>query len=205
MFKFNKEAGQVARLLLVVAVIVLVAIVITFLIIKMSEKPPKPPITTQPTVPVAVYEQKLGNIRFVFKSATNLGNRLKIADAINPGYGSKDLATTEKFILVVMGAQNKGTINTEPRAWDIGDIVDSNDNHFVPLENYSVGPWLPLQTGCGALLKPSFDPTPCVKIYDVAKGSNVLKIQVVTGLNNNSASDFAAHRTQIGLVDLIVK
>lgn len=202
----HSEAGQIARLLLVLAIVVFVAIVITFLIIRMSDRPEKPPVDTGPEVPLPVYEQTLGNIRFVFISAKDLGKTLKASEATNPAYANqKDYTTQEKLIEVNIGAQNKGTVNTEQSAWDIGNIVDSEGRNFVPLDSYAVHAWLPEKDLCGVLLKPAFNPTSCIKIYEVAKGSTNLKIQVETGLNNNSASDFSGGRKQTYLLDLIVK
>ena len=200
------EAGQIARLLLVLAVIIFVAIIITFLIVKMAEKPAKPPTPGETTVPLPVYEQKLGNIRFVFQSAIDLGNTLKASEVINQSYGTqKDFTTVEKFIEVTMGAQNMGTVNTEQGAWDIANIIDSEGRNFVPVDSYLINAWLPVQNNCGSLLKPAFNPTSCIKIYEVAKGSEGLKIEVQTGINNNSANDFSAGRRQKFLIDLIVK
>lgn len=206
MFKYNKESGQMARLLLVIAAVVLVAIVIAFLIMKMAEKPPKPPVVDDgPKVELPVYEQKLGNIRFVFMSARDMGKILKASDVSSAYYNAKDLSTSEKFIMVTVGAQNKGTVNIEPSSWDLGDIVDSDNRRFVPLDEYTVGGWLPEKKLCKTLLKPEFDPTPCVKIYEVSKGSTKLKIEVLTGENNNSERDFNQDRRISGLIDLIVK
>lgn len=200
------QSGQVAKLLLVLVVIVFVAIIITSLIVNMSKKPPKPANTEVPTVPLPVYEKQLGNIRFVFQSARDLGNTLVAANAINSAYASqKDLTTTERFIEIVVGAQNKGTLNTELGAWDLGNIVDKDGNNFVPMDGYIVAPWLPPKNLCGALLKPSFDPTPCIKIYEVAKSATGLKLQVLTGQNNNSANDLSAGRKLSFDLDLIVK
>ena len=163
-------------------------------------------LNAETTVPLPVYEQQLGNIRFVFVSARDLGNTLKASEAVSTSYGSqKDLTTKEKFIEVTIGAQNKGTVNTEQGAWDIGNVIDLDGRNFVPLDGYVVNPWLPAQNSCGVLLKPAFDPAPCAKIYEVAKGSGGFKIEIMTGINNNSANDFAAGRRQKYLLDLIVK
>ena len=64
----SAEAGQASRLLLVLAIIVLVAAVIVFLVMKMAEKPAAPSNNPVTTVPVPVYDQQLGNIRFIFES-----------------------------------------------------------------------------------------------------------------------------------------
>ena len=204
--KFKKESGQIAKLLLVLAAIVLVAIVITFLVVQMASKPQAPIVKKTPTVPLPDYEQKLGNIKFIFESATDKGNTLKATDVVNSTYGGqKDFSTTARFIEVTVGAQNEGTINTDQGAWGIANIIDSEGRNFNPDDDYLVNPWLPVNNGCAALLKPAFDPTPCTKIYEVAKSSTGLKIQVQTGLNNNSANDFSANKRLTSLIDLIVK
>lgn len=206
MFKFNKSSGQVARLLLVLAVVVLVAIVITFLIIKMAEKPAKPVVVETEKVPVAVYEKKLGNIKFTFMSALDLGNTLKASDAVNSNYSSKkDLTTTERFVEVTIGAQNLGTANTDQGAWDTGNVIDSDGRKFIAVDGYIVNQWLPEKNTCGVLLKPAFDPIPCIKIYEVSKLSKGLKIEVMTGQNNNSANDFSGGKRLIETIDLILK
>ena len=91
-----------------------------------------------------VYEQTLGNIRFVFESAIDKGDVLKALRYYKqPIYFilQKDLSvdnTGAKFIQVTVGAQNMGTENTEQNAWDIENIVDSQGRNFVPVEGYTV-------------------------------------------------------------------
>ena len=205
MFKdINKSSGQVSRLLLVLAIIVLVAVVITFLIMKMATPPPKPITPEEPTVPQPVYEQTLGDVRFVFESARDMGNTLKASDSKNPGDWVKDLTTVARFIVVTVGAQNKGKLNIAERSWDIENIVDSEGRNFVPLEGYTVEQWLPENDLCTALLKPEFDPTPCTKIYEVSKKSTGLKIRVKIG-QGNSANNFSSQKFEEALIDLIVK
>ncbi|OGZ79359.1 MAG: hypothetical protein A2358_00120 [Candidatus Staskawiczbacteria bacterium RIFOXYB1_FULL_37_44] len=206
----SAEAGQASRLLLVLAIIVLVAAVIVFLVMKMAEKPAAPSNNPVTTVPVPVYDQQLGNIRFIFESALDKGGVLKASEIIKTQYGSsyqKDLNvsnTGAKFIQITIGAQNKGTENTEQGAWDIENIVDSEGRNFVPLDQYAVQPWLPNPNLCGALLKPAFDPTPCVKIYEVSKASTGLKIRIRTGKDNKS-SNLSSSKADVFLLDLIVK
>lgn len=210
MFKnINKSSGQASRLLLVLAIIVLVAVVITFLVLKMATKPPKPVTPITPVAPLPVYEQALGNIRFVFESALDRGITLKVSDIINSQYiysSQKDLKSTTggKFIQVTVGAQNNGTENIEQGAWDIENIVDSQNREFVPEEGYTISPWLPNPNLCGVLLKPAFDPTPCTKIYEVSNKSTGLKIRVQTG-QGNSAQNFSSEKIESFLIDLIVK
>lgn len=211
--KINKEArqaGQISKLLLVLAIIVFVAVIITFLVMRVAVRPPAPaPVPTTP-VPTLVFEKQLGNIRFVYKSALDKGDVLLVSDIVNTQYASssqKDLPISNpgaKFIMVTIGAQNKGHVNTEQGSWDIGNIVDSEGNNFVPLTDYTVTPWLPNPNLCGALLKPEFDPTPCTKIYEVSKKSTGLKIDVVTGVDNTT-NNFTSGKTIDFLLDLIVQ
>ena len=215
MFKFNKsstagQAGQASKLLLVLAVVVFVAVIITFLIMKMAEKPPAPvaPVTT--TIPLPIYEQTLGNIRFVFESAIDKGGALKVANIVNKQFTSSNQQDFiidnpgAKFIQVIIGAQNIGTVNTEQSAWTIENIVDSKGRNFVPLNGYTIAPWIPNPDLCGSLLKPAFDPNPCTKIYEVSKESTGLKIRVETG-QGNSANSLSSGKIQSFLIDLIVK
>jgi len=198
----SAEAGQAARLLLVLAVVVFVAAIITYLVIRMAEKPPSAAPAPQPTAPQPVYEATLGNIKFVFESAADLGSTLYGSQSKNPS-SQRDLTTTERFIKVIVGAQNKGTENTPQSAWDIENIVDSDGRNFVPVSNASISQWIKEDSRCGALLKPEFDPVPCVKIYEVSKVSAGLKIRVVSGRNNNSGT--TSKDRMEALVDLIVK
>lgn len=206
---FNKESGQASRLLLVLAVVILVAVVIVYLVMRMAEKPPAPNLPVTPGVVQPVYEKQLGDIRFVFESAHDLGGALTVSQIINKQYSSssQNLLVSNpgaKFIKVTVGAQNKGTENTEQGAWTIQNIVDSEGRNFVPLDSYAVDPWLPNPNSCGALLKPAFNPTPCVKFYEVSKESTGLKIRIQTG-KNNKASNLSSGTIDYFLLDLIVK
>jgi len=204
------QAGQVSRLLLVLAVIVLVAAIITYLVMRMAEKPPKVPTPDTSTVVQPIYEQTLGNIRFVFESALDKGNALRVAEITNTqsaSYQQKDLFvsnTGAKFIKVTVGAQNVGTLNTEQGSWTIDNIVDSKGREFIPVDSYTITPWLSNPDFCGTLLKPAFDPTPCTKIYEVSKESTGLKIRVETGIDN-TASNLSSGKIASFLLDLIVK
>lgn len=201
------QAGQASRLLIVLAAVVLVAVIITYLILRMAEKPAKPDVLPDTTVQLPVYEQQLGNIRFIHLSALNRGNTLRASDILDKQYSSsytKNFTTGEKFIQVTIGAQNKGTVNTEQNAWDIENIVDSEGRNFIPLDGYTISPWLPNPDLCGAILKPAFDPTPCVKIYEVSKESTGLKIRVETG-KDNTANNLSSGKKETFLLDLIVR
>jgi len=198
------SSGQVSRLLLVLAIIVLVAVVITFLVLKMAEAPPKPASPPEQTVPQPVYLQTLGSITFTFDNAVNLGNILRGSDALREFSWQKDLTTTEKFVKVTIGAQNIGKENIQERSWDIGNIIDSEGRIFVPVEGYTVSPWLDDPNLCGTLLKPAFQPTPCSKIYEVSKKSTGLKVSVIAG-KDNTANNFSSGKIDESLIDLIFR
>jgi uncharacterized protein (UPF0333 family) len=206
MFKFNKSAGQASRLLLVLAVVILVAVIIVYLVMRMATPAPKPAAPNTGSVALPVYEKQLGNIRFVFESSQDLGGTLSVSQANtqNNSY-LKDLNTTGRFIMVTVGAQNKGNYNIAERAWDIQNIVDSAGRNFIPDDQNTVGPWLPANNSCGALLKPAFDPAPCTKIYEISNQSDLatLKIQVITGKNNDPNT--LSNNPQSALLDLIIK
>jgi len=200
MFKINdKETGQASRLLLVLAIIILVAIVITYLVMRAAEKPPKP-VTNEPTVSQPAYEQSLGDIKFIFMQARDMGNVLKGTESRNSSW-QKDLTTTEKFIKVTIGAQNKGLVNIKEQVWNVGDIVDSDGRNFVPLQ-YNIDSWLPDPNLCGALLKPEFEPAPCVKIYEVSRISKGLKIQVIS--LKKVGNEYPSDKKDTALIDLII-
>lgn len=205
MFKFNKENGQVSRLLLVLAIVIFVAVIIVYLVMKMAT-PPAPPVSNQTlAVPLPVYEKQLENIDFTFKAARDRGNVLHVSDITNSvyAYSQTDLTTTERFIEVTIGAQNEGTVNTEQGAWDLENIIDSKGRIYVPENPSAIAPWLPNPNLCGALLKPAFEPTLCTKIYEVSKESTGLKIRVETGVGN-TASNLSSGKVDIFPIDLII-
>jgi hypothetical protein len=207
---FENQQGQVSRLLLVLAVVVLVAVVITYLVMQMAKKPPAPVAPTQPTVPQPVYESQIGNIRFVFLSALDKGDRLRVAEIVNPQYISanqKDLLISNKgakFIKVTVGAQNKGKVNIEQNSWGLENIVDDQGREYVPIDGYAISPWIPNPDMCSLLLKPAFDPTPCTRIYEVSKESTGLKIKVETG-KDNTPNNYTSGKIESALIDLIVR
>lgn len=195
--KLNKQSGQISRVLLALAIATLIIIVIVYLAIKISSsrsqqnnnqqnssqtnEPPKP-----------VYETQVGDIKFSVESARDLGNIIKSNSSFQ-----QDLKTTEKFIWVVVGAQNKSKNNLAQYSWDLGNIVDSDGRNFVPITNQAYF-WLPNPDLCGALLKPEFDPVPCTRIYEVSKASTKLQLQVIVTLLNST-------KKQQALLDLDVK
>ena len=199
------ERGQASRLLLVLAIIILVAVVIVYLVVRMAERPSSPITDPTETVPQFNYEQTLGDIKFVFIDSRDLGSVLRASQAKDQSYSwVKDLTTTERFIMVTIGAQNKGKVNIPERSWDIGNIVDSEGRNFVPVDQYTAEPWMPTGNSCQTLLAPEFDPAPCTKLYKVSKISTGLKITVLAGKNNDSTS-FSSGDVDEALIDLIVK
>lgn len=178
MFKFNKSSGQASKLLLVLAAIVLVAVIITFLIMKMAEKPIKPagPDVNQPT-DLPVYENTLDNIRLIFVSAIDRGSELSSSTTSKEKLISNPGA---KFIQVTIGAQNLRTENIAEGAWNMENIVDSENRNFVA-EGTNIDAWLSEKSMCGGAMKPAFDPIQCTRIYEVSKVSTGLKVRVTVG------------------------
>jgi len=201
--KFDKEAGQVSKLLLILAVIVLVAAVIAYIVIKAAEKPVQPVVPVE-EVPVAVYEATIGDVKFTFESAKDMGKTLFASQSNNPNW-EDNLTTTEKFIKVTVGAQNLGSGYIRANVWDLGNIIDSEGRNYEPLTDNKVGSWLPEDNLCGSLLKPAFAPTSCVKIYEVAKISTGLKIQVMASVKSGSG-EYSTNDAdkKIEIIDLIV-
>lgn len=183
--EIKKSSGQVARVLLALAVLVLIAMAIAYIVVSRT-RPTTKSVDNLPTEVKPVYEATVGNIRFVFLEATDKGDILKGADSNNPQW-QKDIKTTERFIELVVGAQNVGKVNTEQRVWDVGEIVDSEGRNFIPTIQDSRN-WLPEPDLCGSVLQPSFEPTPCKKIYEVAKVSKGLKAKVFI-IKNGSSTD----------------
>lgn len=198
----DRQCGQVSKLLLVLAIVVFVAVIIVFIVMKATSAPP-PPITDEPVGPKVVYETTLGDIKFTFIEARDMGKTLLGLKSRYPDW-QKDLITTEKFVIVTIGAQNKGKENIPKRVWDIGNIIDSEGRNYVPLDR-TADAWQPDPNLCSALLKPEFAALPCVKIYEVSRVSTGLKI-MVSAFKKESATDYSTNEKnqETGLIDLIV-
>ncbi|MEK7124733.1 MAG: hypothetical protein AAB877_03600 [Patescibacteria group bacterium] len=183
----KNQKGQISRTLIIIAIVWLVLIVVIFFIINATVSRKKAPAenpaeNNEPPAPV--YEKTLGDIRFIFQSAVDMGGYLK------GSYSYDDLKTTERFIKVTVAAQNKGKTNIPQFIWDIGNIVDSEGRNFVSINERAYN-FVPRPDLCGALLKPEFDPIPCVKFYEVSKISSGLKVQITTeDQNNKKQKDF---------------
>lgn len=172
----NKQSGQISQVLLVVAIALLVVIVAVFFAIRVFSPKEASPIAVEEEVePEPVYKAMAGNVEFSFVSAVDIGNTLLAADAIKTR--RENLTTTERFIKVTISAQNKGKLHTENRAWQLGSIVDGEGRVFI--ENEDAKYWAPQPSPCGAVLGPEFEPTKCVKIYEVAKVARDLKIEAI--------------------------
>lgn len=200
--KYNKEAGQVARLFLILAIVILVAVIIVFIVMRAATAPPKP-VVEQPTGPEILYEAQLGDVKFTFIEARDMGKVLLGSKSNRPDW-QKDLTTTEKFIIVTIGAQNKGKENVPERVWDLGNIIDSEGRIYEPL-GQTANPWRPDPNLCGELLKPEFAPLYCVKVYEVSRVSTGLKI-VVSASKKQSDGDYSSSDKdkETALIDLIV-
>ncbi len=193
----NKSSGKISSILLILAAILIVVIVVVFVVIRTaaiknannakSANSPNPTETPKP-----VYETTIGDVKFIFESAEDLGGVLK---SKNSNY-QQDLTTTEKFVKVIIGAQNKGKINFPSQSWDVGNIVDSDGRNFISINDQAYY-FLPAQNLCGALLKPEFEPVPCIKLYEVSKSSTKLKVGV--NVTNQSSS-----KRQESFIDLTV-
>lgn len=176
MEKHVNQRGQISGLLLILATAVLIIVIVIFAVIfftKGDESKNQQQNNTVPSIPEPpkpVYEKQIGDIYFVLESAENLGNTLKA-----PTQYQKDLTTTEKFIKVVVTAQNKGKISTPSNTWDIGNIIDSEERIFEPINAYG---FLPNPNPCGLSLKPEFYPVSCTEIYEVSRVAAGLKIEI---------------------------
>ena len=202
--ELNKSSGQISRTLIILAAVMLVVIVIAYFVIRItaSRTPANQETGTQAEnePPKPVYETIIGETRFLFESAVDLGSVLRSNTTFQ-----QDLETTERFIRVVISAQNKGKNNIQQFSWDLGNIIDSEGRNFVPITNEAYF-FLPKPDLCGSILKPEFDPVPCTRIYEVSKASKDLKIEVSADVSaSGSGVGPGAGSKQKALLDLDVK
>lgn len=203
-FNFRDESGQVAKLMLALIIVCAVAVVIAYIVVRSASKPVKPPIVDPNVVkvPEAVYEATSNDIKITFQEAINFGSVLIGTESNNPK-SQKDLTTTEKFIKVTIGGQNKGKIDTTNNVWNLGNIIDSEGRNFIP-NNYSANPWISKENGCGDILKPEFTPTSCARIYEVSKASTGLKVEVLISKKNEKDGKYDSNDKDTIILDLIV-
>jgi len=176
-----KSSGQISGGLLVFGVVVIIVIIIIFIIIKIvSSRPPETVISPggEEKVYQPVYEAIIGDIKFISIEAKDKGNLLQGSESKNPEK-QENLTTRERFIIVTIGAQNIGKqiITPQDKVWEIKEIIDGEGRKFDAAGS-EADPWIPTESNCGASLKPAFSPTPCTKIYEVAKVSTDLKVKV---------------------------
>lgn len=167
------QKGAIPRIALIggaALLIIIIIIVILFVVRSNNSKKKNGSVVEEPAK--LVYEKQVGDINFTLDSSIDLGNVLKAKNQYQ-----KDVTTTERFIQVVVGAQNKGKLTTGPNTWDLVNIIDS-DGRIFPNVNNQASFYLPNPNPCGLALKPEFYPVNCTKIYEVAKISKGLKIQI---------------------------
>jgi len=179
MKNFNKESGQMSKIILILAGAIFLLVVIIFIAVSIvgsrSQEEDKTGENQEETeIPQPVYETTIGDIRFVLQSSVDVGNTLKATTAYQ-----QNLTTTDRFVRVTVSAQNKGKNETASFSWELGSIVDSEGRVFIPITNRAYY-FLPQPDLCGAILKPEFTPIPCVRIYEVSKASKDLKVIVTS-------------------------
>lgn len=181
--KKSKSSG-IAPLFIIIGIIIVIIIgVVIFKIVKNSSN--KQPIPTQIPEPVKgempkpTYEVIFENVKFSFAEAEDLGNILKCEEMIIPPakcLPQNNLVTTDKFIKVKITAQNMGQDNIAKDSWEIEELLDNEGRKFYSSEKTLK--WIPDESKCGDLLKPNFEPTACIRIYEVSKHSIGLKAKV---------------------------
>lgn len=182
--KFNKASGQASRTVIILAVIILIIAAVVYGITRfaLSRKTSSSPTDNGPPKPV--YDLSIGDTRFVLESSVDVGNVLYGRVSRFPSY-QPNLVTTEKFIKVTVRAQDKGNNDTPQYSWDIGNIIDSAGRNFLPITDKAYS-WIPSPDLCGSVLHPEFEPTPCVRYYEVSKVSEGLKLEVISVKPNST-------------------
>ena len=173
----NSQSGQISRTLIVLAIVLLVLIVALYFGVKFAQNGgfgKKDATPEENTEPKPLYDTTISGIRVFLISSQDWGNF--IPASLSKSTTAKDLVTTEKFIRVVIGAQNKGRVNSVSGAWGLGNIVDSEGRNFVPVSTSKARYFLPSDNDCGAIMKPEFEPKTCTVFYEVSKESTNLKV-----------------------------
>ncbi len=191
--KSHSSSGKISTTLLVLGVMLLVLIIAVFVFLRINavrngaNNPDVPAGPIEPEKPV--YEATLGDIRFVFQSAQDLGSVIQSQNSYQ-----QELTTTERFIKVTIAGQNKGKIALDQGNWDVGNIIDSEGRIFSHINNQAYG-FIPGENYCEVGLKPEFQPTPCIRLYEVSRESTGLKVQIISGVP----------RFQEGLLDMVIR
>src|SRR3989344_4220460 len=115
---FKHSRGATSTILLVLGVVLIIVIVVVYIVIRTGaiKNAGTKPATTEETVtgpPPPVYDTNIGDVKFIFIQAQDLGNNLT---SPNKSFSS-NLTTTEKFIKVTIGAQNVGKLNIAQQSW----------------------------------------------------------------------------------------
>ena len=171
--KFFNQLGAIPKQMLMLVGIVAGVAVIGIVLISVFSKPPPPP--PEPEEPPLVFEVELGDVKFNIEEVVDMGNLL-LGEERTVGQKRGDLSTTERFILVTVGAENIGTENIRSGDWLVEGLVDSVGRKFYYTRQ--ADPWLPLESSCNSILKPGFSPTYCSKIYEVANVATGLQVKV---------------------------
>lgn len=186
--KLNSQKGEVSKTIVILIVVVIVMALAVYFVIKygtarnVGSSENNGNESGEP--PALVYETQIGDVKFTLIGAKDYGSKLKAPQSTL--YGQQDLITTDRFIQVTIGAQNKGKISIPQYAWKVGNIIDDQGRIFEPIDEKAYS-WLPNPDLCGAQLKPEFTPTPCVKYYEVSKASKEIGIEVTaTGQNTKT-------------------
>ena len=197
MFKIddlNSSGKSTLLIILGIIIVVIIILVVVVTLLRSSEEPEPVIAPVKGEMPELVQEVVVGDIKFAFVEAEDIGNFLRCEDRIRPPStcrSSYDLKTTDKFIKVKITAQNVGQDSLRRRSWDIKELVDSEGRKF-----YSAGAkrWISGESQCGEALKPGFTPTSCIEIYEVAKPSIGLKLRVFADADKSKA-----HYIDLGL------
>jgi len=173
----SSVSGQISPNIVIIGGLIIGAIVMLVVIGGIFWNPgPQVTPTPIPTPPPVTREATVGNVKFKLVEVKDLGNRLKVSESNEPKSFQSDLVTTERFLKVTVSAENLRKDNIPLGGWDITEVYDKDDRKFYTPMDTRI--WIPNDSKCGEVLKPSFTATLCTKIYEVAKTSTDLKIQV---------------------------
>lgn len=170
------ELKKISKERLILGGAIIVVIVIITVIVSTMMKPSPPPKETEEEEQELVYEVEVDDIKFKLKEVKDRGDVLKASESKYPGSIREDLTTTERFVEVTISAQNIGKDNIRSGNWEIKELIDSEGRKFY--SSRQLDNWTPEENICGDILKPGFSPTFCVRIYEVAKISTGLKVEV---------------------------
>ncbi len=170
--EFKKDPKK--YLILIGAVIAVIVIIVIIAITMMKPVPPSE--ETEEEKEELVYEVEVGDIKFKLKEVKDRGDILKISENKYPRSTREDLITTERFIEVTISAQNIGKDNIRFGEWEVKELIDSEKRKFY--SSRQSDNWILEENKCSDILKPGFSPTFCAKIYEVAKISTGLKVEV---------------------------